>query len=296
MVRRDEALAALRREVEGRRFWSATVVEVTDGGVDGFVLRVRSGQRLDLHTLVLAADEDSLALDHAIGERLHTDDVQVWADGVVIYLMEQLDTGVLLWGRRITLEDGTVAIDPTLEPGPSSPFSVSSVPSQRLTEPAQRRVDRLGPLDRLRLLVRGGRGSVVVQVDPAELEPDPHPGGHLRDAGLDVRPGRAAHADGRLVAWLQLFLDDRGGAPPVGQLVVTWRDESAAVAQLEHLECRPAATRAATEEMVIAGLHAAADAGARWIEHRIGDIDRLELGLRWLSEGDVRRLDAAEVP
>ena len=290
MVRRDEALAALRRAVEGREFASTTVLEVTDGGADGFLLRVRSGRRLALHTLVLAADEEGLTLDHSVGERLFPDDVQRWVEGVVIYLVEQLDNGVLRWGRRIGLEDGTVAIDPTLEPGPSTSTSasLSSVPLQRPTRSAGRRLRRLAG--------RGERGVVVLGGDRIEFEPGPKPGSHLLDAGLDVRPGRAAHVDGRLVAWLQLFLDDSGDSLPVGQLVVTWRDEPAAVAQLEHLECQPPASRAARGELVFAGVHAAADAGARWVEHRIDDIDRLELGMRWLPEGDVMRLNAAEVP
>ena len=163
---RDEALQVLRREVAGREFEFATVLEVSDGGPGGFLLRVRSGQRLRPHTLVVAADERGLALDHSLGEPLPADDVQVWADGAVMWLMEQLDTGGLRWGRRTTLSDGTVAINPTLEPEPSSPCWISPVPLERPT-----------------------------------------------------RAGRAAHADGRLVQWLQLYLDDRIGSPPVAQLV-----------------------------------------------------------------------------
>ena len=123
MVRRDEALRALRRKVTGRGLEFATVLEVTDGGPAGFLLRVRARQRLHPHTLILAADEQSLTLDHSIGETLETGDAQMWADGVVIWLMEQLDTGVLRWGARVTLEDGTVAIDPSLEAGsPHQPW------------------------------------------------------------------------------------------------------------------------------------------------------------------------------
>jgi hypothetical protein len=39
--------------------------------------------------------------------------------------MEHLDTGVLRWERRITLPDGTVAINPTA-PGPSGLRSIHS--------------------------------------------------------------------------------------------------------------------------------------------------------------------------
>ncbi|MFO7959916.1 MAG: hypothetical protein R6U94_03080, partial [Nitriliruptoraceae bacterium] len=120
--------------------------------------------------------------------------------------------------------------------------------------------------------------------------------GHLRHAGLDVRPGRAATAEGRLVAWLQLYLDDRGGSPPVGQLVVAFGEGSETVVQLEHLEYRPSVPRAAIEELVLAGLHAAADAGARVIEHRLDDRDLLPSGLPWRPADGVMRLDAADVP
>jgi hypothetical protein len=72
VVGRDEALRALRRKITGREFEFATVLEVTDGGPAGFLLRVRAGRRLHLHTLVLAADEESLSLDHGIGDPLET--------------------------------------------------------------------------------------------------------------------------------------------------------------------------------------------------------------------------------
>jgi len=111
-----------------------------------------------------------------------------------------------------------------------------------------------------------------------------------------VGPGCTAHADGRLIQWLQLFRNDRRASSPLGQLVVSWHDGSAEVAQLEHLECEPLAPRAAVEELMLAGVHAAADAGARWIEHRFDDADHLDLDLRWQPAGSVMRLHAAEVP
>ena len=94
MVRRDEAQHALRRKVTGREFEFATVLEVTDGGPAGFLLRVRAGQRIHPHTLILAAVEESLTLEHSIGEPLDTDDaeVEVWANGVHFWLMEELDS------------------------------------------------------------------------------------------------------------------------------------------------------------------------------------------------------------
>ena len=288
MLDRDEALQVLRREVAGREFEFATVLEVSDGGPGGFLLRVRSGQRLRPHTLVVAADEQGLALDHSLGEPLPADDVQLWADGAAMWLMEQLDTGVLRWGRRITLSDGTVAIDPTLEPGPSSPWWISPVPLERPTRAGQRQ---------LRRVARRRRTSHVVMLgDSIGSELHPAPGGHLRDMGFDVRPGRAAHANGRLVKWLQLYLDDRIGSPPVAQLVVAWRDRSEVVAHLEHLECKPTVPEGAVEELVVAGVHAAADAGGRVVECRFDDAENLQGGLPWQSEDGVLRLHASDVP
>lgn len=113
-------MQGLRGAVTGREFEFATMLEVTDGGPDGLLVRVLSGQRLHPYALVLAADERALALDHSVGEPVQADDVDLWADGVVMMLMELLDTGGLRWGRRVTLSDGSVAIDPTLEPEPSS--------------------------------------------------------------------------------------------------------------------------------------------------------------------------------
>lgn len=287
MVGRGEALDALHREVAGHAFAYATGLDVTDGGPAGFLVRVRAGQRPRPATLVVAADEHSLALDHGVDEPLPEDDVEMWARGVLTWLTEQLDTGVLRWGRRIALPDGTTAIDPSIHPGPASPWWVSPVPLQRPTRAGQRQ---------LRRVARSEGGRVVTLGGSIELQPDPAPGGHLRHAGLDVRPGRAATAEGRLVAWLQLHLDDSGGSPPAGQLVVACGEGAETVVQLEHLEYQPSAPRAAIEDLVLAGLHAAPDAGARVIEHRLDDRDVLHLGLPWRSEDGAHRLNAADLP
>lgn len=171
-----------------------------------------------------AADEHSLALDHGVDEPLPVDDVEMWACGVRTWLTEQLDTGVLRWGRRITLPDGTTAIDPSIHPGPASPWWVSPVPLVRPTPPGQRQ---------LRRAARSRRGGGVVTLGGSiEFQPDPAPG---------------------------------------GQLIVAWREGSETVVQLEQLEYRPSTPRAAIEELVLAGLHAAADAGARVIEHGLDE-------------------------
>jgi hypothetical protein len=298
MVERDQALEALRREVTGRGFAFATVLRVDDGGAAGF-LRVRSGRRLHPHTLVVAADESSLALDHLLGEPLPSDDAEEWARGVVERLTEQLDTGVLRWGRRITLEDGTPAIDPWIDPGPPGPGYVTDVPLERPSPAGQRRLRRLIRRGRRRSAVTSdGRDEVEVVTIGGRigLEPDPEPGEHLHDHGFDVRPGRAAHAGGRLVAWLQLLTDDRASAAPVGQLVVSWHDEPEAIARLEHLEHRPSAPAGAVEELVLAGVQTAADAGARRVEHQLADVDRLAGGMPWERVDGVSRLDAAAIP
>ena len=110
--------------------------------------------------------------------------------------------------------------------------------------------------------------------------------------GFDVRPGRAAHADGRLIEWLQMELDDSIDAPAAGQLVVAWRGESKTVGLLEHLECKPDAADGAVEELVFADVHAAADAGAHVIEYG-PDGEHLHSGLPWQQERGVLRLHQA---
>jgi hypothetical protein len=186
VVGRDEALRALQRMVTGHEFEHATVLEVTDGGPAGFLLRVRAGQRIHAHTLIVAADEQSLALEHSIGEPLESDDVETWADGVYYWLMEELDTGVLRWGGRVTLDDGTVAVDPSLEADASPQWwDVSEVPLDRPTRAGQRRL--------LWAALRARRRSFVTIGDHVPHEPDPTPGGYLREAGFEVGPGRAAH-------------------------------------------------------------------------------------------------------
>jgi len=197
VVGRDEALAALHREVAGHAFEYATGLDVIDGGPAGFLVRVRAGQRL----------------------------------------------------QPATLPDGTTAIDPSIHPGPASPWWVSPVPLVRPTPPGQRQ---------LRRAARSRRGGGVVTLGGSiEFQPDPAPG---------------------------------------GQLIVAWREGSETVVQLEQLEYRPSAPRAAIEELVLAGLHAAADAGARVIEHRLDDRDLLQSGLPWKPQDGALRLNATDIP
>lgn len=291
MVGRDEALGRLRREVveRGLQFEFATVLTVDDGGPAGFLVRVRSGRRLHPHTLLLAADERRLSLDHSVGDPLSADDVESWTQGVVEWLTEQLATGVMRWGQRVTLPDGTVAIDPSLEPGPGSPWHVTSLPLQRPPAAGQRRLRRLARR-------RGRNGSIVTLGDRIGLEPDPSPGGHLHDRGFDVRPGRAAHEGGRLIEWLQLFDSDGDDASLRGQLVVSWRDESDSMARLEHLEYRPSAPTGAVDELLLDGLQTATDAGARRVEHQLEAADHLAAGLPWEEAGGRFWVEAEEIP
>jgi hypothetical protein len=285
VITADEALRALQGELSGCAFGSATVLEVTDGGPGRFLVQVRWGRRIHPHTVVVAADEANLAHDHFLGAPLDADDAAAWARGVRIWLEEELDTGLLRWGQRITLDDGTVAIDPLLRPEDTSgPWYVAAVPLDRPTPAAQRR---------LRQLRRDARQRHIVTLGAIETELDPAPGGLPSDAGFDVRAGQEATAQGRLISWLQLFPDSSGTSTLMGQLVASWQD--ADVAQLEHLEVLPQTPHDAVAELVLAGVHAAADAGARRIEHRLEVVDSLDLGVRWQSKTGVRSLDTYEV-
>jgi hypothetical protein len=203
------------------------------------------------------------------------------------WLAEQLDTGALRWGQRIVLADGTIAIDPSSEPEPPSRWSLDTVPLGRPTAAGQRRLRRLSRQRRSRHIVTLGDGI--------PREPDPAPGGYLRRLGFDVRPGRRAHAEGRLIQWWLLSLNNASLEPPVGQLVVAWLDSSEEVAQLAYLETKPSVAREGLEQLVLASVHAAADAGAEVIEHHL-DIDHVQLRLPWQAEDDTRRLNAADVP
>lgn len=156
---------------------------------------------------------------------------------------------------------------------------------ERPTPAGQRQLRRLSRQ-------RGSRHISTVG-DEIGRGPDPAPGGYLRSLGFDVRPGRTAHAEGRLIQWWQLYLDDGGPPPPVGQLVVAWLDGSETVARLEYLESDTSVARGGVEELVLGGVHAAADAGSEVIEHRL-DIEHLQLGLPWQPENGARcrqRLD-----
>lgn len=286
MIGRGEALEALRRESLGRKFAFATVLEVTDGGPSGFLAHVRSGRRVHPHLLVVAGDESRLSLDAAINELLPVADAQLWARGVLMWLMVQLDTGVLRWGRRVTLPDGSVAIDPMLEPAPASPWWVSPLPLDRPTGAGSVHGDDW----------RDGRDAAVSKSSATAPLPSRS---RLRAGTCETRAstcGRAAHTDGRLVQWLQLHLDDRGRSLPVGQFVVAWQDECEAVVVLECREFEPSVPVRAVEELLLAGVHAAADAGARVIQHRTDNAEHLQRELPWQSDDGILHLRAGDVP
>jgi hypothetical protein len=117
---RDQALHELRRRLTELEFDYTTVLEIVDGGSSGFLARVRDSGQLTVHTLVLEVDPDGLGHDTGWSEPLPQDEVEAWVTVVTELLREELDTGVLQRGKRVTLEDGTVAIDPSLGVHPPS--------------------------------------------------------------------------------------------------------------------------------------------------------------------------------
>lgn len=303
MVAAADALRALRTQLTGYAFWRATALEVVHGGGERFLVRVRSDQRRRPHTVVVPADASSLAHDLFIGEPLEGDDAEAWADGVARWLQEEIDTGLLRWGQRIDLGDGTVAIDP-MAGRPSraddgaGPWSIVAVPLDRPTAAAEQRLRRQFRW-RLRLkslLTGGGWTYVVAMGDDLDHEPDPRPGGALEEVGLDVTAGREAARAGRLIAWLQLYEHDDVRAQPLGHVVVRWEDAPGETAQLACCEVVDDPPIDALEALRLAGLHAAADAGARWIDDLLVPSPWHADGLPWQSHDGVRRLDADEVP
>jgi hypothetical protein len=289
MVERRDALRAMQQQLIGRRFDSAAVLDVDDGGAQGFLVRFRTGQRLAANVVVVPADPLSLATDHSVAEPLDSADASDWAQGVSIRLEELLDTGLVVWGVRVHLADGTVAIDPTCEPETTDDvWEVSTVPLDRPGRTERRRIRWLAWRKRTRRL--------VVLGDEAASEPDPSPGTFLQAAGFDIGPGRRAHADGRLISWLQLYPDGSLDDDAVGQAVVVWRDHGEELAELQHLETSTDVPDEARNVLLAAAVNHAADAGARWLDTH-HDIPELEKARSTTADADGRRrYDMANLP
>ncbi|MFX4287327.1 hypothetical protein ACQBJO_09675 [Janibacter sp. G349] len=198
------------------------------------------------------------------------DPLEAWCQDVHFWLMEELDTGLLAratrhWeGEMIAL----TAVAPQPVPTEPDPDEVwiddvpQYAPEMRLPWRVHLRLAARTVLARLR-----GRRAVMGWATWGPLDAEPgdglRDGKWLADAGMDPAAVRAIRDDGRLLVWLQA-LTDALEVRPAGQCAVLTTDDPH-VARMEVLEVTDRAPEGLRHRLVLAGVRAAADEGARTV-------------------------------
>ncbi|MEV4113374.1 hypothetical protein [Nonomuraea sp. NPDC049695] len=137
-------------------------------------------------------------------------------------------------------------------------------------------------------LVRRGRRTVrdgYVLLDPRDA-PDLHPpgffissvpphatapGAWLATAGMEVDLPRRLIAQGRLVCWVQAYVDSARGGPFVGHAAASWEDEQRTTARLELVQVLPGVPVEVRGALARVAISEAAEAGALRVVTAIGD-------------------------
>jgi hypothetical protein len=104
---------------------------------------------------------------------------------------------------------------------------------------------------------------------PFEFGPDP--GRHLASAGFDISLPRRAIEEGRLISWLEAYVDNAQGRPYVGQAVVVGDRVSADAAVLDVLETVAGIPEDVSSILALNAVHGAAEAGYLVVTTRLAD-------------------------
>lgn len=198
------------------------------------------------------------------------DPVEAWCEDVQFWLMEELDTGLLARASRHR-EGEVIALTAVAPPpAPAEPDSdqvwidhvPQFAPEMRLPWQVHVRLALRTVLARLM-----GRRAALGWATWGPLDAEPgdgvRDGEWLADAGMNPAAVRAIRDDGRLLVWLQA-LTDALEDQAVGQCaVVTTVDPQ--IVRMEVLETTSRAPEGLRDRLVLAGVHAAADEGARTV-------------------------------
>lgn len=191
--------------------------------------------------------------------------LDVWCEDVRLWLMEELDTGLLARADR-RREGGEIVLTPSSDGHRPRAAWVDEVPQ---FGPEPRLPWRLRALLALRGRIARWRGQPAAYVWATWAPVDQPPGdgrrdgGWLAEAGLDVARVRAVRDEGRLFAWWQAWAHEPGGNV-VGQCAVVSTPDPD-VAEILVLEVTDGAPSGARDELVLSAVHAAADEGARTV-------------------------------
>lgn len=181
---------------------------------------------------------------------------QEWAADVSGWLMEELDTGLTRRARRLRVGAFT---------------------------------DLIG---------HQGRGWDIsgYYISGVVRSPGGERGEFLAEAGFDVSRPRRLVAEGRLLTWLQAYLDrSRGPFTPVGHVAVSWAPDRPRIAVLAGLEVAAGVPGTVPRMLAHHAVHTAAEAGATEVRTVLPDRLLLDVGFRDDPTGFGRFLDTTRV-
>lgn len=164
------------------------------------------------------------ALDRGIYVGEPVDSAQEWVDELAMWLMEEVDTGAVVWAQRVQRGEVTELL--------------MFEPWTRQFQHGPHRDYYTGPVER-------GAARLV------------------REQGLDPTAALEASGRGELLAWWVAYVNNSRGLPVVAQLVVTGADDVAHLQSLEVRHDLPTAVPdMVIVDMVYMAAHAAACQGA----------------------------------
>lgn len=253
---------------------------LVDASVDEGAVAVAFRWRRDPHVFVTHHGRDQVGIFDPGPGASAEEVIEGWVLDVRFWLMEELDTGLLVRAQRRRDGERIVVTEPP-DALPAEGVYVCDVPqfAPVVRVPWRIRWRLMARLLRARLGGRrAGMGWAAWGGDLAEEPGDgPADGDHLADAGLDPARVRAIRDEGRLLAWLQAD-DDRSNRPMLGQCAVTRDPVDQAMATVEVLELATVVSTGVREALVDSAVRAAADAGARTVlvPTEDGGMDRID--------------------
>lgn len=197
-----------------------------------------------------------------------------WAADFAFRLRLELDTGLVRRSRRM-IRDGYVLLDTRDAPDPwPDGFFINPVPLLDLELSASP-----DDLEKAYSIL----GSLPTSVSPAASKV----GAWLARAGMDVTVPRQLIIEARLACWLQAYVNNARGEPPVGQAAASWEDKRRTIARLDLVHVQPGVPSEVRDALVRLVICEVAEAGALRVVTAL-DVPELQgLGFRPANGGGL---------
>jgi hypothetical protein len=112
-------------------------------------------------------------------------------------------------------------------------------------------------------------------------------GAWLARAGMDVTIPRQLIVEARLACWLQAYVNNARGEPPVGQAAASWEDERRTIARLDLVHIQPGVPSEVREALVRLVVCEVAEAGALRVVTAVDGPELHGLGFRPANGGGL---------